>query len=86
MPEIITISDTFKVDISEVSKIGEIRDFYKNKPMLSFILVFKNDSFRNICFHYDQNNKIIISQKAMSLHRKIESYLEKRDRLGIKPN
>jgi len=76
MSEIINISDNFKINISEVSEIGKIIELKKNSPMFSFTIGFKNGSFRNVCLHYNEDNKTLIKQKAKKLHRKIEEKVQ----------
>ncbi len=75
--QIINISDNFEVNISTISEIGKIIDLSTNNPMFSFILEFKNGSYRNICLHYDSKNRTIINQKVKALHKEIKFYLEK---------
>ena len=59
-------------NISDVLEIGKIVDLKKNSSMFSFTIGFINGSFRNVCLHYNSDNKTLIRQKAKKLHRIIE--------------
>ena len=72
MSKIINISDNFIIDLCEVSQIGKMIEMKENSPMFCFTIGFIGGSYRNVCLHYNADNKTIIKQQAKKLHRKIE--------------
>ncbi|MDO9578362.1 MAG: hypothetical protein Q7J16_10795 [Candidatus Cloacimonadales bacterium] len=72
MMDKISISDHFEVDVAKVTEIGQIIEIKENGTMFCFTLGFNDSSFKNICLHYNSDNRNQIKQQAKKLHQKIE--------------